>query len=59
MLSMDQIEEEIFKDFKMKGLVLGDNQVIQLMDQSLEIGESSKSNIIPAVSKRMEFIGNL
>ena len=52
MLSIDQIEEEIFKDFKMKGLVLGDNQVIQLMDQSLEIGASSKSNIIPASFKK-------
>lgn len=52
MLSVDQIEEEIFKDFKMKGLVLGDNQVIQLMDQSLEIGASSKSNIIPASFKK-------
>ena len=52
MLSVDQIEEEIFKDFKMKGLVLGDNQVIQLMDQSLEIGVSSKSNIIPASLKK-------
>lgn len=52
MLSMDQIETEIFKDFKMKGLVLGDNQVIQLMDQSLEIGTSSKSDIIPASFKK-------
>ena len=52
MLSVDQIEEEIYKDFKMKGLVLGDNQVIQLMDQSLEIGASSKSNIIPAGFKK-------
>ena len=52
MLSIDQIEEEIFKDFKMKGLVLGDNQVIQLMDQSLEMGVSSKSNIIPASFKK-------
>ena len=50
MLSIDQIEEEIFKDFKMKGLVLGDNQVIQLMDQSLEIGGAS--NIIPAGFKK-------
>ena len=52
MLSLDQIEEEIFKDFKMKGLVLGDHDVIQLMDQSLEIGASSKSNIIPASFKK-------
>ena len=52
MLSIEQIEEEIFNDFKMKGLVLGDNHVIQLMDQSLEIGASSKSNIIPASFKK-------
>ena len=52
MLSVDQIEEEIFKDFKMKGLVLADNHVIQLMDQSLEMGATSKSNIIPASFKK-------
>lgn len=52
MLSVDQIEEEIFKDFKMKGLVLADNHVIQLMDQSLEMGAISKSNIIPASFKK-------
>ncbi len=52
MLSIDQIEQEIFKDFKMKGLILGDHDVIQLMDQSLEIGASSKSDIIPASFKK-------
>jgi len=52
MLSLDQIEEEIFKSFKMKGLILGDTNVIQLMDQSLEAGASSKSHIIPASLKK-------
>lgn len=52
MLSVDQIEDEIFKDFKLKGLILGDHQVVQLMDQSLEIGASSKSDIIPASFKK-------
>ena len=52
MLSIDQIEQAIFKDFKMKGLILGDHDVIQLMDQSLEIGASSKSDIIPASFKK-------
>ncbi|MFJ8257358.1 helicase-exonuclease AddAB subunit AddB [Peribacillus asahii] len=52
MLSLDQIEEEMFKSFKMKGLILGDTNVIQLMDQSLEVGASSKSHIIPASLKK-------
>ncbi|XXM73935.1 helicase-exonuclease AddAB subunit AddB [Lysinibacillus sphaericus] len=39
-LSLDQIENEIFKSFKMKGLVLGDSDIIRLMDRTLETGNS-------------------
>lgn len=52
MLSIDQLEEEIFKSFKMKGLILGDPNVIQLMDQSLQIDTTSKSDIIPVSFKK-------
>jgi ATP-dependent helicase/nuclease subunit B len=45
MLSLDELEKEIFKQFKMKGLVLGEQNVIQLMDTTLETGDSQ---IIPA-----------
>ncbi|WP_160724643.1 helicase-exonuclease AddAB subunit AddB [Bacillus sp. USDA818B3_A] len=40
MLTIDQIENEIMKKFKMNGLMLSDQRVIQLMDQSLESGDS-------------------
>lgn len=39
-LTMDQIENEIFKSFKMKGLVLGDSDIVRLMDQTLDTGNS-------------------
>ncbi|MGG1689880.1 helicase-exonuclease AddAB subunit AddB [Heyndrickxia ginsengihumi] len=39
-LTIDQIEEEIIKSFKMKGLMLNDPEVIRLMDQTLETGNS-------------------
>ncbi len=45
MLSLDEIEQEIFKKFKMNGLILGEQNVIQLMDQTLETGDSQ---MIPA-----------
>jgi ATP-dependent helicase/nuclease subunit B len=39
-LTLDQIENEIFKSFKMKGLVLGESEIVRLMDQTLETGSS-------------------
>ncbi|KYC97202.1 hypothetical protein B4102_0857 [Heyndrickxia sporothermodurans] len=39
-LTMDEIDEEIFKRFKMKGLLVEDPDVIKLMDQTLETGSS-------------------
>ncbi|WP_050614266.1 helicase-exonuclease AddAB subunit AddB [Bacillus testis] len=46
MLSGDVIEEEIFKQFKMKGLLLGDQDVLNMMDHDLVKGEKSSSNVI-------------
>ncbi len=40
MLSIDEIEKEMMKKFKMNGLMLGDPNVIRMMDQTLESGES-------------------
>ncbi|WP_019240415.1 MULTISPECIES: helicase-exonuclease AddAB subunit AddB [Bacillus] len=48
MMDFDKIEKEIFKQFKMKGLLLENQDVLQLMDDHLIIGESSKSDIISA-----------
>ncbi|QQZ08262.1 helicase-exonuclease AddAB subunit AddB [Heyndrickxia vini] len=39
-LTMDEIDDEIFKRFKMKGLLMEDTDVIKLMDQTLETGSS-------------------
>ncbi|MDQ0198132.1 helicase-exonuclease AddAB subunit AddB [Neobacillus ginsengisoli] len=40
LLTMDEIEKEIMKKFKMNGLMLSDQNVIRLMDQSLDSGDS-------------------
>lgn len=45
----DKIEEEIFKKFKMKGLLLGDEESVRLMDQTLETGHSQ---IVSAALKK-------
>lgn len=45
----DKIEEEIFKRFKMKGLLLGDEETVRLMDQTLETGYSQ---IVSAAIKK-------
>lgn len=40
LLTLDEIEELIFKKFKMKGLILSDPGVVRLMDETLDSGES-------------------
>ncbi len=47
--TLEQIEREVFKSFKMKGLLLGDDQVVKMMDSDLENGESL---IVPAGFKK-------
>lgn len=47
--TLDQIEREVFKSFKMKGLLLGDEQIVKMMDSELESGESL---IVPAAFKK-------
>ncbi|GIN84051.1 ATP-dependent helicase/deoxyribonuclease subunit B [Heyndrickxia sporothermodurans] len=49
LLTLEEIDEEIFKSFKMKGLLLDDEGAIKLMDQSLESG---KSKIVSAEIKK-------
>lgn len=44
-MSDEEIEQEIEKQFKMKGLILADVNVVRMMDNSLEKGAS---NIVPA-----------
>ncbi|MCJ7840388.1 helicase-exonuclease AddAB subunit AddB [Lederbergia sp. NSJ-179] len=48
-LTLDEIEKEILKKFKMKGLLLGDANVIQLMDTTLTSGTSE---VVPAGIKK-------
>ncbi len=48
-LQPDQIEAEIFKKFKMKGLLVGDEEAVRLMDETLESGHSQ---VISAGIKR-------
>src|SRR5699024_1408655 len=40
-----EIEKEIFKKYKMNGLLLSDEQIVKMMDTSLESG---RSQIVPA-----------
>ncbi|MBP3038679.1 helicase-exonuclease AddAB subunit AddB [Bacillaceae bacterium Marseille-Q3522] len=41
LLSFDEMEQEIFKSFKMNGLLLSEKNIVKLMDQELENGESA------------------
>ncbi|TKD71960.1 helicase-exonuclease AddAB subunit AddB [Pseudalkalibacillus hwajinpoensis] len=43
------IQQELFKKFKMKGLLLADKDVVSLMDSDIEL---KKSDIIPAALKK-------
>ena len=40
-LTLEEIEQEIFKKFKMNGLFLNEENVIRLMDQTLDTGNST------------------
>lgn len=48
-LDSDTIEQKLFKDFKMKGLLLADEDVVQMMDGSLASGHSE---IVPVGLKK-------
>ena len=54
-LSDEEIEEEIRKSFKMKGLILADVKVAKMMDNSLKEGTS---NIIPVTLDKTGNISN-
>lgn len=54
-LSDEEIEEEIRKSFKMKGLILADIKIIKMMDNSLNTG---KSDSIPVVLDKEGNIGS-
>lgn len=47
--TFEEIENEIYKRFKMKGLLVADQEAIHLMDQSLETGYSE---VIPVALKK-------
>ncbi|WLD94837.1 helicase-exonuclease AddAB subunit AddB [Alkalihalobacillus sp. AL-G] len=48
LLTPEEIEKELFKKFKMKGLVLEDEEVVQLMDDTID----GHSSIIPVATKK-------
>lgn len=50
-MSDEQIEEELRKQFKMRGLILADVDIIRKMDKNLDTGSS---NIIPATINKDE-----
>ncbi|MGM7719472.1 helicase-exonuclease AddAB subunit AddB [Metabacillus sp. Hm71] len=50
LMTEEKLDEEIFKKFKMKGLLLGDEEAVRLMDNTLS--EGSTSNIISAGLKK-------
>ena len=55
-LTEEQIEQEIRNNFKMNGLILGDVNVVKMMDNNLTVGNS---NIIPAyIDKEGNLIKN-
>ncbi|SET13831.1 DNA helicase/exodeoxyribonuclease V, subunit B [Oceanobacillus limi] len=55
-ISDEEIEKEIFKKYKMQGMVIANEQVARLMDTSLETGWS---DMLPlGVKKSGEFYGN-
>ncbi len=45
----DEIEKELFKKYKMQGLLLSDEEIVKLMDTSIESG---RSQIVPAGVKK-------
>lgn len=47
--TFEEIEKEIYKRFKMKGLLVAEQEAIRLMDQSLETGYSE---VIPVALKK-------
>lgn len=49
MLADDKLIDELFKEYKMKGILISDKEVVQLMDTSLETGTSQ---IVPAGFKK-------
>ncbi|WP_010529896.1 helicase-exonuclease AddAB subunit AddB [Lentibacillus jeotgali] len=52
-MSDEEIEKELFKKYKMQGLLLSDEQIVKMMDTTLESG---RSQIIPAgIKKNGEF----
>lgn len=54
-MSNEEIEQEIEKQFKMKGLILADVNVVRMMDKTLEKGASK---IIPAYIDKEENVTN-
>lgn len=40
MLTLDELDEALYKKFKMNGLLLGEENVIRMMDRNLEWGDS-------------------
>ena len=51
-LSMDELEQAVFKSFKMKGLILGDQNVARMMDVTLDPAGKTKSDIVPISLKK-------
>ncbi|RKQ31303.1 helicase-exonuclease AddAB subunit AddB [Oceanobacillus halophilus] len=52
-IELDKVNEEIFKKFKMKGLLLSDTEIVKMMDTTFEEANGRiKSDVIPAGLKK-------
>lgn len=49
-LSLKEVDKEIFKKYKMKGLLLSNEEIVQMMDESIKPGDTSQ--IVPAGLKK-------
>lgn len=41
MLTLDELDNQLFKKFKMNGLLLGEEKIIRLMDRTVDTGDSA------------------
>ena len=51
-LSSELLEQQLFKEYKLRGFILANQEIVQLMDAGLADGSSKRSDIIPVGLKK-------
>ena len=51
-LSSELLEQQLFKEYKLRGFILANQEIVQLMDTNLAGGSSVRSDIVPAGLKK-------